>query len=253
MVLSQARLITTLLLVLVTVTKCHDGAISYDFFIKFYDKENFLAHGIRSNIDFGATDAFAEGANPTYICGPSTSLEAKFDAVRQVSADSINQVVFVSKSQDLGCFVSTANQDAIVASIRDDPAWTANRLPSALKIHTSVLQYFSYITRDISNAESETGLVSTFKPLKKRFGDVALGDDYVENYLTLPSSLFVRPEVKVKDAIVHAKEGSVLAIELHPMLIGSASIRFALLIDHRFRCCIWAGYLSLSPSLSLRL
>ena len=144
---------------------------SIDFFREILEPEIFSAHGLHlGETSLIGASALISGSAvasdaPVYYCGPLSELRSKMAEVSKLSpatAD-LSLVVYLKKSKQRGCFVSHLSTDIITAEKKKDSgsSWIVEYLPDVLKIHSSVLQYLSFITRKASPHDME--LISKHK------------------------------------------------------------------------------------------
>ena len=133
-----------------------NGAI--DFFREFLEPDIFAAHGLHPSdipLSGGSTpitklDIIPDA--PVYFCGPLSDLRRKMNLISQLSPKSASdrtEVVYLKKSKQRGCFVSHLSSESMMSEIENDAdeSWSMQYQPSVLKIHSSVLQYLSFMTR----------------------------------------------------------------------------------------------------------
>jgi hypothetical protein len=141
------------------------------------EPEIFAAHGLladdsSSSVINAAINAIeVESAAHLYYCGPLSDLKRKMAEVSQLSTTETEQshVVYLKKSKGRACFASLLSKDAITNEIKmeSNSTWSMDYLPMALKIHSSVLQYLSFISRTQSSVP-EVELVSKHKRRQSR-------------------------------------------------------------------------------------
>jgi hypothetical protein len=147
---------------------------SINFFREILEPDIFAAHGLHlddaSLVSFHTSLSKIEISDaPVYFCGPLSDLNNKMTSVSKLSTELEQHVIYVKKSKQRGCFVSSQLSAELFTAAKheSDPLWTVEYLPVPLKIHTSVLQYLSYTSRSIS-ALDNVELISKYKRKKIR-------------------------------------------------------------------------------------
>ena len=137
---------------------CQPIYSAVDFFREFLEPDIFAAHGLHPSdipLSGGSTpitklDIIPDA--PVYFCGPLSDLRRKMNLISQLSPQSASdrtEVVYLKKSKQRGCFVSHLSSESMMSEIENDAdeSWSMQYQPSVLKIHSSVLQYLSFMTR----------------------------------------------------------------------------------------------------------
>lgn len=137
------------------------SASSTSIFGDILQKEIFSAHGLHgddtSPLSFTTAVSKLQSENdaPIYFCGPLSEMKSKMEMVSQLSQLPANKshVVYVKKSMKRGCFVTHLSKDMVASETEStiSTAWSMEHLPVSLKIHTSTLQYLSFISRKSSS------------------------------------------------------------------------------------------------------
>ena len=147
---------------------------SVDFFRQILEPDIFSAHGLQ--VDGAELLAFKTAASklltarddPAYFCGPLMDMRKKMTNLAHISpaVEEHSHIVYVKKSEGRGCFMTRMTDEIIVAekkiSVVANATWTIEYLPAALKIHTSLLQYMSFVSRKASPLP-DVELVSKYK------------------------------------------------------------------------------------------
>ena len=147
---------------------------SVDFFRQILEPDIFSAHGLQ--VDGAELLAFNTAASklltaqddPAYFCGPLMDMRKKMTNLAHISPAIAehSHIVYVKKSEGRGCFMTRMTDEIIVAektiSVVANSTWTTKYLPVALKIHTSLLQYMSFVSRK-SSPLPDVELVSKYK------------------------------------------------------------------------------------------
>ena len=179
------------LLAIITRTAFSSG----DLFREILEPEIFAAHGLlvddssSSVINAAISSIESVSAAHLYYCGPLSDLKRKMVEVSQLSTTGEqSHVVYIKKSKGRACFASLLSKDAITSEMetKSNSTWSMDYLPMALKIHTSVLQYLSFISRTQSTAP-EVELVSKHKRRQSR-------EDRIQN----------KPAPSISEEISHA-------------------------------------------------
>ena len=135
---------------------------SVDFFRQILEPDIFSAHGLQVDgaellaLNTAASRLVTARDDPAYFCGPLTDMRRKMTKLAQISPAIAehSHIVYVKKSEGRGCFMTRMTDEIIVAEkktpIVANSTWTAEYLPAALKIHTSLLQYLSFASRKAS-------------------------------------------------------------------------------------------------------
>jgi hypothetical protein len=160
------------------------------------EPEIFAAHGLLvdgsspSVINAAAHEIELESAAYLYYCGPLSDLRRKMAEVSKLSTTETEQshVVYLKKSRGRACFACLLSKDAITneMEMKSNSTWSMDYLPMALKIHSSVLQYLSFISRTQST-DAEVELVSKHKRRQSR-------EDRIQN----------KPAPSISEEISHA-------------------------------------------------
>ena len=147
---------------------------SVDFFRQLLEPDIFSAHGLQVDspellaLNTVASKLLTARDDPAYFCGPLTDMRRKMTKLAQISPAIAehSHIVYVKKSEGRGCFMTRMTDEIIVAerktSVVANSTWTAEYLPVALKIHTSLLQYLSFASRKASPLP-DVELVSKYK------------------------------------------------------------------------------------------
>jgi hypothetical protein len=169
---------------------------SDDLFREILEPEIFAAHGLlvdgsSSSVINAATNKIElESAAHLYYCGPLSDLRRKMAEVSKLSTTETEQshVVYLKKSKGRACFACLLSKDAITneMEMKSNSTWSMDYLPMALKIHSSVLQYLSFISRTQS-PDAEVELVSKHKRRQSR-------EDRIQN----------KPAPSINEEISHA-------------------------------------------------
>ena len=133
------------------------AASSASIFRDILQTEIFSAHGLHGDdtSPLSYTTALSklqsETDAPVYYCGPLSEMKSKMEMVSQLSQSSADRshVVYVKKSMKRGCFVTHLSKDIVASEMEStiSSAWSMEHLPVSLKIHSSTLQYLSFISR----------------------------------------------------------------------------------------------------------
>ena len=146
----------------ISILLIHDASAStLNFFRGILETEIFAAHGLQGD-STNPTDSaavipqFSSAADaPVYYCGPLSEMKSKMEMVSQLSQSAADRshVVYVKKSMKRGCFVTHLSKDMVASEMEStiSTAWSMEHLPVSLKIHTSTLQYLSFISRKSSS------------------------------------------------------------------------------------------------------
>ena len=139
---------------------------SVDFFRQLLEPEIFLAHGLRGGGSNDGVDGVVQilestllsdtnAMEPVYVCGPLTNLKKKMSKIASKYKSSQNHVVYVKKSEEKGCFVCHISPEEVKVERALDTTWTLEYMPPVLKIHSTILQYLSYLTHGNSKDLSQ--------------------------------------------------------------------------------------------------
>lgn len=151
---------------------CDASASTVNFFREIFEAEIFSAHGLQGD-EINPTGSItvnplfsSETDAPVYYCGPLSEMKSKMEMVSQLSQSAADKshVVYVKKSMKRGCFVTQLSKDMVASEIEStkNSTWSMEHLPVSLKIHTSTLQYLSFISRK-SSSPSNVEFVSKHK------------------------------------------------------------------------------------------
>jgi hypothetical protein len=148
------------------------SASTLNFFREILETEIFSAHGLQGDDTYPtgsitAIPQFSSGTDaPVYYCGPLSEMKSKMEMVSQLSQSAADRshVVYVKKSMKRGCFVTQLSKDMVASEMEStmSSAWSMEHLPVSLKIHSSTLQYLSFISRE-SSSPSNVEFVSKHK------------------------------------------------------------------------------------------
>lgn len=186
-----------ILLIILSAAALRCASTPTKSFREILEPEIFAAHGIL--VDDSLSSAINTAANAIesdsaaahlYYCGPLSDLKRKMLEVSKLSAVEVEQshVVYLKKSKGRACFASLLSKDALSSEMEKltNSTWSMDYLPMALKIHSSVLQYLSFISRTHAPVP-EVELVSKHKRRQSR-------EDRIQN----------KPAPTVDEEISHA-------------------------------------------------
>ena len=133
------------------------SASTLNFFRGILETEIFSAHGLQGDDIKPAGSASvipqfsSENDAPVYYCGPLSEMKSKMEMLSQLSQSAADRshVVYVKKSMKRGCFVTHLSKDVVASEMEStiNSGWSMEHLPVSLKIHSSTLQYLSFISR----------------------------------------------------------------------------------------------------------